>query len=253
MLLKCLICTFLNWYSDTPEGVSFLVRRQIGDWDSERLRLTPMAMRYVCAEGVREETYQQAEAIFLPTKACMMIASLVKSFPSHSVLLADFHALPDVKIQGKNAPLVAATVSLDSKKGHLSGPCSAGLLSFEILRLEIIVQLLCKLHVWELWDQSCLIAATLCLQCIAFYCRACWICWLRCRLTESQRTLTHTSCPMAQQTSSSLQIFSCCKVFSIFSPVSDDSHNKAMLPGSILNWFYCVMDQSSTCNVHFQN
>ena len=62
--------------------------------------------------GVKlSEAYSESTEIFLPTKAVMMFESLLKAFPTHTLLMADFHQLPDVSIPGKNAPLVAATVS----------------------------------------------------------------------------------------------------------------------------------------------
>lgn len=50
------------------------------------------------------------EEIFLPTKAAMLIQTLVAARPCHDIVFADFHSLPDVVIPGHNAPLVATTV-----------------------------------------------------------------------------------------------------------------------------------------------
>ena len=55
--------------------------------------------------------YDKEQEIFLPTKASMLLKSIVAETPNHTILLADFDQLPEVKIPGRNAPLVSTTVS----------------------------------------------------------------------------------------------------------------------------------------------
>lgn len=55
--------------------------------------------------------YAAEKEIFLPTRAAILLQTLCSVRPNHTLLLADFHALPDVVIPGRNAPLVATTVS----------------------------------------------------------------------------------------------------------------------------------------------
>ena len=62
--------------------------------------------------------------IFLPTKAAMLFKTLQTMRPNHTVIMADFASLPDVKIKGRLAPLVT------SKVVHLS---TQPLLSEELL------------------------------------------------------------------------------------------------------------------------
>ena len=51
------------------------------------------------------------QAIFLPTKCLSLLETLCKARPNHCLLAADFDELPETSIPGKNAPLVASTVS----------------------------------------------------------------------------------------------------------------------------------------------
>ncbi len=51
------------------------------------------------------------QAIFLPTKCLALLGTLCKARPNHCLLAADFDELPETTIPGKNAPLVASTVS----------------------------------------------------------------------------------------------------------------------------------------------
>ena len=48
--------------------------------------------------------------MFLPTKCMALLEALCAARPAHCLLAADFDALPDTTIRGKNAPLVATTV-----------------------------------------------------------------------------------------------------------------------------------------------
>ena len=51
------------------------------------------------------------QAIFLPTKCLSLLETLCTARPNHCLLAADFDELPETSIPGKNAPLVASTVS----------------------------------------------------------------------------------------------------------------------------------------------
>lgn len=42
----------------------------------------------------------------------MLLDTLTQARPNHDLLLGDFDKLPDVRISGRNAPLVATTVSI---------------------------------------------------------------------------------------------------------------------------------------------
>ena len=49
--------------------------------------------------------------MFLPTKCLSLLEVLCKARPHHCIVAADFDELPETTIAGKNAPLVASTVS----------------------------------------------------------------------------------------------------------------------------------------------
>lgn len=51
-----------------------------------------------------------AEVMFLPTTALQLMQTIWAERPCHSIIAADFDELPDVVIDGLNAPLVASTV-----------------------------------------------------------------------------------------------------------------------------------------------
>lgn len=46
---------------------------------------------------------------FLPTACLQMLEGIHQALPSHSLIAQDFNVLPDIKISGKNAPLVVKT------------------------------------------------------------------------------------------------------------------------------------------------
>lgn len=54
------------------------------------------------------------EAAFLPTGALRLFKTLHAALPNHVLIAADFDELPDVRVQGLNAPLVASTVCTDT-------------------------------------------------------------------------------------------------------------------------------------------
>ena len=57
--------------------------------------------------------YSSEKAIFLPTKAAMLLQSLQAARPNHNLIMADFTSLPDVVIAGRQAPLVTSKVTSD--------------------------------------------------------------------------------------------------------------------------------------------
>lgn len=57
------------------------------------------------------------EVMFVPTGAMALLEVLHSSRPNHSIILSDFDFLPEVRIPGKNAPLVAEKVG-GSKVDH---------------------------------------------------------------------------------------------------------------------------------------
>lgn len=58
-------------------------------------------------EGQKESA---EETLFVPTGCMALLETLHDARPNHSIIAADFDHLPDVKIAGKNAPLVAEKV-----------------------------------------------------------------------------------------------------------------------------------------------
>ena len=65
-------------------------------------------MRCACAAA---GTGGAEDTVFLPTGCMALLEALCAARPAHCLLAADFDALPDTRIPGKNAPLVATTVS----------------------------------------------------------------------------------------------------------------------------------------------
>ena len=65
--------------------------------------------------------------MFLPTKCLSLLEVLCKARPNHCILAADFDELPETTIAGKNAPLVASTVSpydLEYGTAYLAHACT---------------------------------------------------------------------------------------------------------------------------------
>ena len=52
--------------------------------------------------------YSSEKAIFLPTKAAILLQTLQAARPNHHLVMADFTSLPDVVIAGRQAPLVTS-------------------------------------------------------------------------------------------------------------------------------------------------
>ena len=48
--------------------------------------------------------------MFLPTRSLALLDAVAGALPAHTLLAADFDALPETRIAGANAPLVATTV-----------------------------------------------------------------------------------------------------------------------------------------------
>ena len=53
---------------------------------------------------------EAGEVLFVPTGAMALLEVLIRARPNHSLVLADFDFLPEVRIAGKNAPLVAEKI-----------------------------------------------------------------------------------------------------------------------------------------------
>ena len=51
--------------------------------------------------------------LYLPTRTLTLLDALCAALPAHTLLAADFDALPDTSLPGVNAPLVATTVRPD--------------------------------------------------------------------------------------------------------------------------------------------
>ena len=65
-----------------------------------------------------------SEIVFLPTRTLALLDALCAALPAHTLLAADFDALPDRVLPGTNAPLVASTVRLAAGTGAFSpSPC----------------------------------------------------------------------------------------------------------------------------------
>lgn len=58
------------------------------------------------------ETTRIPDPIFLPTSALQLFDTIHTAVPRHSLVASDFDQLPDVKVAGRNAPLVSSIVSL---------------------------------------------------------------------------------------------------------------------------------------------
>jgi len=50
------------------------------------------------------------DEVFLPTRSLALLDAVAGALPAHTLLAADFDALPETRIAGANAPLVATTV-----------------------------------------------------------------------------------------------------------------------------------------------
>ena len=55
------------------------------------------------------DPFSSSEIVFLPTGAASMVSSVFEVAPDHTLLAADFDALPGVAVAGAGAPLVSAT------------------------------------------------------------------------------------------------------------------------------------------------
>lgn len=69
------------------------------------------------AAGVDSGAEQQEQVAWLPTACLALLDCIAAARPSHTLLAADFDALPNVQVEGVNAPLVSAQV------GPAGGAC----------------------------------------------------------------------------------------------------------------------------------
>jgi len=62
---------------------------------------------------------QQGERVFLPTGALQLLKTISAQRPNHTLVLIDFDQLPDVQMQGYNAPIVSSTIEGEARDyGH---------------------------------------------------------------------------------------------------------------------------------------
>ena len=67
---------------------------------------------FVSSQTLKSVTVCPDEAAFLHTGALQLFRTICAARPNHAVFAADFDSLPDVRIYGTNAPIVAATVRM---------------------------------------------------------------------------------------------------------------------------------------------
>lgn len=61
------------------------------------------------AQDTRLHDKDGSQVVWLPTVALSFLTEVMRARPNHSVVLADFDALPEVQIAGRNAPIVSFT------------------------------------------------------------------------------------------------------------------------------------------------
>jgi len=59
------------------------------------------------ALGLEDEQSSLQNNIWLPTRCLQLLETLHAAVPHHTLIAADFDALPDIKVAGRNAPLVS--------------------------------------------------------------------------------------------------------------------------------------------------
>ncbi len=79
----------------------------------------PHACQQTCSWGPGARS-GGSEVVFLPTRTLVLLDALCAALPAHTLLVADFDALPDRVLPGTNAPLVASTVRLAAGTGAFS-------------------------------------------------------------------------------------------------------------------------------------
>jgi hypothetical protein len=57
--------------------------------------------------GLEDEQSRQANNVWLPTRCFELLETLHTAVPYHTLIAADFSALPEVQVAGRNAPLVS--------------------------------------------------------------------------------------------------------------------------------------------------
>ncbi|KAK9825352.1 hypothetical protein WJX81_001851 [Elliptochloris bilobata] len=89
---------------------------RVGDWASGGKSLWHRLLDFAVGEpGARGGD----EIMYLPTRTLALLDALSTALPSHTLLAADFDALPDTSLPGAYAPLVATTVG-GSTRDHAS-------------------------------------------------------------------------------------------------------------------------------------
>ena len=83
----------------------------------------PHACQQACSWGPGARS-NGSEVLFLPTRTLALLDALCAALPAHTLLAADFDALPDRVLPGTNAPLVASTVRPAAGTGAVNlSPC----------------------------------------------------------------------------------------------------------------------------------
>lgn len=70
----------------------------------------PQACQQTSARGPGARARGGGEVVYLPTRTLALLDALCAALPAHTLLAADFDALPDTVLPGTNAPLMATTV-----------------------------------------------------------------------------------------------------------------------------------------------
>jgi hypothetical protein len=60
--------------------------------------------------GVDEAAQQEQQVVWLPTACLSLLDCIAAARPNHTLIAADFDALPNVRVEGLNAPLVSGKV-----------------------------------------------------------------------------------------------------------------------------------------------
>jgi hypothetical protein len=61
----------------------------------------------VRAVGIEEEEKAAENNVWLPTRCLQLLETVHAALPQHTLIAGDFSALPDIRVAGKNAPLVS--------------------------------------------------------------------------------------------------------------------------------------------------
>lgn len=90
-----------------------LIKRALEAWLYLENESSPKAEEKILGalEWLLEAT-RIPDPIFLPTSALQLFDTIHTAIPRHQIIASDFDHLPDVKVAGRNAPLVSSIVSL---------------------------------------------------------------------------------------------------------------------------------------------